>query len=175
MNHSERDLITCFYPFISCVYRVFSNVQDCLCFCIPSNPLCSFPHPSQKWYKLAFRKENEILETWEAKLGFPRLCFVPLWRCRTHTVLIRNLSLVMSEVCVLGYRFASANVVKAYILLFKNYQQNSPHTNHCIVKMLHRIAYDLKMEALLFQLSVFCLFNRLLSDPAAGAYKVRAL
>ncbi|XP_070790971.1 protein timeless homolog [Pituophis catenifer annectens] len=68
-------------------------------------------------------------------------------------------------------RFASANVVKAYFLLFRNYQQNSPHTNHCVVKMLHRIAYDLKMEALLFQLSVFCLFNRLLSDPAAGAYK----
>ncbi|XP_063149729.1 protein timeless homolog isoform X2 [Candoia aspera] len=68
-------------------------------------------------------------------------------------------------------RFASANVVKAYVLLFRNYQQNSPHTNHCVVKMLHRIAYDLKMEALLFQLSAFCLFNRLLSDPAAGAYK----
>ncbi|XP_015285196.1 PREDICTED: protein timeless homolog [Gekko japonicus] len=68
-------------------------------------------------------------------------------------------------------RFASANVVKAYILLFKNYQQNSTHTNHCVVKMLHRIAHDLKMEALLFQLSVFCLFNRLLSDPASGAYK----
>ncbi|KAJ7317842.1 hypothetical protein JRQ81_004004, partial [Phrynocephalus forsythii] len=68
-------------------------------------------------------------------------------------------------------RFATANVVKAYILLLKNYQQNSAHTNHCAAKMLHRIAYDLKMEALLFQLSVFCLFNRLLSDPAAGAYK----
>ncbi|KAG8129437.1 hypothetical protein E2320_016166 [Naja naja] len=69
-------------------------------------------------------------------------------------------------------RFASANVVKAYVLLFRNYQQNSPHTNHCVVKMLHRIAYDLKMEALLFQLSVFCLFNRLLSDPASGSYKM---
>ncbi|XP_054833022.1 protein timeless homolog isoform X2 [Eublepharis macularius] len=68
-------------------------------------------------------------------------------------------------------RFASPNVVRAYILLFKNYQQNSAHTNHCIVKMLHRIACDLKMEALLFQLSIFCLFNRLLSDPTAGAYK----
>ncbi|ETE73885.1 Protein timeless-like protein [Ophiophagus hannah] len=72
-------------------------------------------------------------------------------------------------------RFASANVVKAYVLLFRNYQQNSPHTNHCVVKMLHRIAYDLKMEALLFQLSVFCLFNRLLRDPAAGAYKSTAV
>nr|XP_056709954.1 protein timeless homolog [Euleptes europaea] len=68
-------------------------------------------------------------------------------------------------------RFASANVVKVYTLLFKNYQQNSTHTNHCVVKMLHRIAYDLKMEALLFQLSIFCLFNQLFSDPASGAYK----
>lgn len=68
-------------------------------------------------------------------------------------------------------RFASSTVIRAYVLLLRSYQQNSVHTNHCIVKMLHRLAHDLKMEALLFQLSLFCLFNRLLSDPAAGAYK----
>uniref|UniRef100_A0A8C8X896 Timeless circadian regulator n=2 Tax=Panthera leo TaxID=9689 RepID=A0A8C8X896_PANLE len=68
-------------------------------------------------------------------------------------------------------RFASSTVVRAYVLLLRSYRQNSAHTNHCIVKMLHRLAHDLKMEALLFQLSLFCLFNRLLSDPAAGAYK----
>uniref|UniRef100_A0A8C3HK64 Timeless circadian regulator n=1 Tax=Chrysemys picta bellii TaxID=8478 RepID=A0A8C3HK64_CHRPI len=68
-------------------------------------------------------------------------------------------------------RFASASVVKAYVLLLRGYRQNSTHTNHCVAKMLHRIAYDLKMEALLFQLSVFCIFNRLLSDPSASAYK----
>ncbi|TFK02887.1 t-SNARE domain-containing protein 1 [Platysternon megacephalum] len=68
-------------------------------------------------------------------------------------------------------RFASASVVKAYVLLLRGYRQNSAHTNHCVAKMLHRIAYDLKMEALLFQLSVFCIFNRLLSDPSAAAYK----
>ncbi|KAM6474472.1 protein timeless homolog isoform 2-T5 [Liasis olivaceus] len=86
---------------------------------------------------------------------------------------LASLQVSEKEFSFLDYvkRFASANVVKAYVLLFKNYQQNSPHTNHCVVKMLHRIAYDLKMEALLFQLSVFCLFNRLLSDPAAAAYK----
>lgn len=38
--------------------------------------------------------------------------------------------------------------------------------------MLHRLAVDLKMDALLFQLSVFHIFNKLLSDPAAAAYKV---
>uniref|UniRef100_A0A8C0GF80 Timeless circadian regulator n=1 Tax=Chelonoidis abingdonii TaxID=106734 RepID=A0A8C0GF80_CHEAB len=68
-------------------------------------------------------------------------------------------------------RFASGNVVKAYVLLLRGYRQNSAHTNHCVAKMLHRIACDLKMEALLFQLSVFCIFRRLLSDPSAAAYK----
>ncbi|XP_063808638.1 protein timeless homolog isoform X2 [Pseudophryne corroboree] len=68
-------------------------------------------------------------------------------------------------------RFASSSVVKTYVLLLKNYQQNSAHTNHCVVKMLHRIAYDLKMEALLFQLSIFCLFNRIFNDAAASVYK----
>ncbi|XP_071991124.1 protein timeless homolog [Engystomops pustulosus] len=68
-------------------------------------------------------------------------------------------------------RFANANVVKTYVLLLKNYQHNSTYTNHCVVKMLHRIAYDIKMDAFLFQLSVFCIFNRILSDPAASAYK----
>lgn len=70
--------------------------------------------------------------------------------------------------------FANSTVIQAYVLLLRSYKQNSTHTNHCVVKMLHRLAYDLKMEALLFQLSLFCLFNRLLSDPAAGAYKVRS-
>nr|XP_015861383.1 protein timeless homolog [Peromyscus maniculatus bairdii]XP_042119249.1 protein timeless homolog [Peromyscus maniculatus bairdii] len=68
-------------------------------------------------------------------------------------------------------RFACPAVVRAYVLLLRSYRQNGAHTNHCIAKMLHRLAHDLGMEALLFQLSLFCLFNRLLSDPAAGAYK----
>lgn len=75
--------------------------------------------------------------------------------------------------CLSWCSFANSTVVRAYVLLLRSYQQNSMHTNHCVVKMLHRLAHDLKMEALLFQLSLFCLFNRLLSDPAAGAYKVR--
>jgi len=38
--------------------------------------------------------------------------------------------------------------------------------------MLHRLAVDLKMDALLYQMSVFSIFNQILSDPAAAAYKV---
>ncbi|XP_069509796.1 protein timeless homolog isoform X2 [Ambystoma mexicanum] len=68
-------------------------------------------------------------------------------------------------------RFATPNTIKTYVLLLKHYQENSTHTNHCVVKMLHRISYDIKMEGLLFQLSVFHLFNRIFSDPAASAYK----
>ncbi|XP_062323129.1 protein timeless homolog [Osmerus eperlanus] len=68
-------------------------------------------------------------------------------------------------------RFAHSNIVRPYVLLLKSYTQNTPHTNHCITRMLHRLAVDLKMEALLFQLSVFCVFNKILSDPAAAAYK----
>ncbi|XP_068123672.1 protein timeless homolog [Hyperolius riggenbachi] len=68
-------------------------------------------------------------------------------------------------------RFANSSVVKTYVMLLKNYQHNTAHTNHCVVKMLHRIAYELKMEGLLFQLSVFCVFNCILNDPAASAYK----
>ncbi|XP_078287391.1 protein timeless homolog isoform X2 [Rhinoraja longicauda] len=68
-------------------------------------------------------------------------------------------------------RFANAGVVKPYVLLLKDYRHNSAHTNHCIVKMLYRVAYDLKMDTLLYQLSVFHLFGRILEDPATSAYQ----
>ncbi|XP_051967519.1 protein timeless homolog [Xyrauchen texanus] len=68
-------------------------------------------------------------------------------------------------------RFASPNIVRPYIILLRTYTQNSAHTNHCIARMLHRIAVDLKMEALLYQLSAFCLFNKILTDPAATTYQ----
>lgn len=96
------------------------------------------------------------------------LCWYPGWRSQEQAVLG-----LTSSLCLCCHSFACSTVVRAYVLLLRSYQQNSAHTNHCAVKMLHRLAHDLKMEALLFQLSVFCLFNRLLSDPAAEAYKVR--
>nr|XP_061814353.1 protein timeless homolog [Nerophis lumbriciformis] len=68
-------------------------------------------------------------------------------------------------------KFANPSILRPYLFLLKSYSKNTPHTNHCIVRMLHRVAFDLKMDALLYQLSVFHLFNKLLSDPAASAYK----
>lgn len=72
-------------------------------------------------------------------------------------------------------RFASPGIVRPYLLLLKSYSQNTAHTNHCITRMLHRLAVDLKMDALLFQLSIFHLFHKILGDPAAAAYKVRIM
>ncbi|CAG0919004.1 unnamed protein product [Notodromas monacha] len=39
-------------------------------------------------------------------------------------------------------RYANAKVVENYSFLLKSYEQNSAHTNHCIVKMFHRLAFD---------------------------------
>lgn len=66
-------------------------------------------------------------------------------------------------------------MVRACALLLRGYAQNSARTNHCAVRLLHRLARDLRMEALLFQLSLFTLFHRLLNDPGAAAHQVRAL
>ncbi|XP_017271464.1 protein timeless homolog [Kryptolebias marmoratus] len=68
-------------------------------------------------------------------------------------------------------RFANPAIVHPYLLLLKSYSKNTAHTNHCIARMLHRLAVDLKMDALIFQLSVFYIFNQILNDPAAAAYK----
>ncbi|KAK2821427.1 hypothetical protein Q7C36_020770 [Tachysurus vachellii] len=68
-------------------------------------------------------------------------------------------------------RFANPNIVRPYLVLLRSYSTNTPHTNHCIARMLYRVAVDLKMDALLFQLSVFHLFNKIFTDPAASAYK----
>lgn len=55
-------------------------------------------------------------------------------------------------------KFATKNVCNAYGILFSNYAKNSDHTNLCIVKMFHRIAFDLSLPAMLFHVSVFRLF-----------------
>ncbi|XP_072775771.1 protein timeless homolog isoform X3 [Taeniopygia guttata] len=68
-------------------------------------------------------------------------------------------------------RFACAPVVRALVLLLRGYAGNSARTNHCAARLLHRLARDLRMEPLLFQLSLFALFHRLLSDPAAAAHQ----
>ena len=69
-------------------------------------------------------------------------------------------------------RLVTPAVLKPYCWLLKHYKQNNEPTNHAIIKMLHRVAVDLKTPAMLFQLSLFCTFQKIISDPAASQYKV---
>ncbi|KAK8723590.1 hypothetical protein OTU49_011453 [Cherax quadricarinatus] len=62
-------------------------------------------------------------------------------------------------------RFANTKVMQAYSRLFKKYQSNSEYTNHCILKMYHRIAWDCKLPAIFFQASLFCVFQQAMEDP----------
>lgn len=72
-------------------------------------------------------------------------------------------------------RLANPNILQPYCWLLRFYQENTSKTNHYIVKMLHRIAIDLKMYPMLFQLSLFTVFNKILQDNAVNQYKVQTL
>ncbi|XP_076824632.1 protein timeless homolog [Clavelina lepadiformis] len=58
-------------------------------------------------------------------------------------------------------KFADAKIVKPYVTLLKEFEQNGPTINHCITKMLHRVAYDLKMYGLLFQVTLLHIFQKI--------------
>lgn len=62
-------------------------------------------------------------------------------------------------------RFANTKVMQSYARLFKQYQLNSTYTNHCILKIYHRIAWDCKLPAMFFQASLFCVFQQAMEDP----------
>ena len=49
--------------------------------------------------------------------------------------------------------------------MLRQYATNSTLTNHCIAKMFHRIAWDCKMPAMMFQASLFKIFQKILDDP----------
>ncbi|XP_018375486.1 PREDICTED: protein timeless homolog [Trachymyrmex cornetzi] len=65
-------------------------------------------------------------------------------------------------------RFANVKVVKALTILMQQFENNTIELNHYITKMLHRIAWDCKMPGMIFQASIFRIFQRILEskDPA---------
>ena len=65
-----------------------------------------------------------------------------------------------------GYvqRFAVKSVCSAYSVLFKNFEKNTDYTNHCVIKMFHRIAFDLKLPALLYHFSILRTFQKIHKD-----------
>ncbi|THK33002.1 protein timeless homolog [Diachasma alloeum] len=67
-------------------------------------------------------------------------------------------------------RFANVKVVKAMAVVLRHFEENSTEVNHYVVKMLHRIAWDCKMPAMIFQASIFRIFQRIL-DSKHGEHK----
>ncbi|KAM0735754.1 Protein timeless-like protein [Formica fusca] len=58
-------------------------------------------------------------------------------------------------------RFANIKAVKALALLLQKFEDNTVEVNHYVIKMLHRIAWDCKMPAMIFQASIFRIFQRI--------------
>ncbi|BES95879.1 Timeless protein [Nesidiocoris tenuis] len=61
-------------------------------------------------------------------------------------------------------RLASPRMVKVCNTLLNSYDTNSETTNHCVVKMLYRIAFECKLPAMLFQASLFIKFRDILAN-----------
>ncbi|XP_015364645.1 PREDICTED: protein timeless homolog [Diuraphis noxia] len=61
-------------------------------------------------------------------------------------------------------KFAKPKVLQNCCQLLKDFDTNSTYTNHAIVKLLHRITYDCKYSALMFQASVFRVFQKIFSS-----------
>ena len=68
---------------------------------------------------------------------------------------------------LLSYSYAKPEILKAYVLLAADFEKNSAHTNHCVVKMLHRLGFDLGLVGMLFQAALFRVFQKLMLGTMA--------
>uniref|UniRef100_A0A1Y1K941 Timeless N-terminal domain-containing protein n=1 Tax=Photinus pyralis TaxID=7054 RepID=A0A1Y1K941_PHOPY len=57
-------------------------------------------------------------------------------------------------------RFANQRVIQTCAYALQNIEWNSVYTNYCIIKLLHRIVWDLKMVGMVFQASIFRTFQK---------------
>ncbi|XP_029034529.1 protein timeless homolog isoform X2 [Osmia bicornis bicornis] len=65
-------------------------------------------------------------------------------------------------------RFANVKIVKAMLVLLQQFDKNTDEVNHYVNKMLHRIAWDCKMPGMMFQASMFRVFQRILESKHPG-------
>ncbi|OXU26712.1 hypothetical protein TSAR_004656 [Trichomalopsis sarcophagae] len=63
-------------------------------------------------------------------------------------------------------RFANLRVVSNLAILLKNFEKNTPELNHYVLKMFHRIALDCKMPAMMYQASIFRVFQRVFQSDS---------
>lgn len=64
-------------------------------------------------------------------------------------------------------KFGKPEILKAYVLLLADYEKNSVHTNHCVIKMLHRLSVELGFVGMMFQASLFRVFQKIVLSPLA--------
>lgn len=62
-------------------------------------------------------------------------------------------------------KFCVPRAVIPYVMLLKDFDKNSSHTNHAAVKFLYRIAFDCDLYGMLFQASLFRIFQRIFKQP----------
>lgn len=59
-------------------------------------------------------------------------------------------------------------------ILLRQFDKNTPELNHYVLKMLHRIAVDCKMPAMMYQASIFRVFQKVFRSEN-NAHKVSFL
>ncbi|CAL7943922.1 unnamed protein product [Xylocopa violacea] len=59
------------------------------------------------------------------------------------------------------------------LILLQQFDKNTDDVNHYVVKMLHRIAWDCKMPGMMFQASMFRVFQRILESKYQGHKDLR--
>ena len=62
-------------------------------------------------------------------------------------------------------KYCNPKVIAAYVHVLKEFSQNSPETNHCIVRFLHRVSFECGLHGMMFQASVFRVFQKILKYP----------
>lgn len=72
-------------------------------------------------------------------------------------------------------RLVHSKAVQAAGYLLQKFEENSVFTNHCVAKLLHRIAWDAKMPGMLFQASIFRSFQRIFKSPVSQHKELQKL
>ena len=68
-------------------------------------------------------------------------------------------------------KFCHQKIISTFCFLLSQYSFNTDFTNHALVKMLHRICYKCKKFPLLYQISIFSVFQFILEESNTSRYK----
>jgi hypothetical protein len=66
-----------------------------------------------------------------------------------------------------------ASSLQNMLLLYGSYESNSDETNHYAVKLLHRIAFVLKNDSVLFKYGALVVFERVLRDETTKVERLK--